>query len=248
MTDTDSETRVDMAQLVPLEVHCEWTRSSIGDSYVHVLGEPERAELHEALGHATSRHDDVLSITAADFPLPTLSTRLAAIAEDLVNGRGVALIRGVERARYTAEEASLIYWGIGSHLGRPWPQNAKGHLLGDVTDQGKRYDDPTSRGNELGGVGLPFHSDGSDLVGLFCLDDGASEPLTASKAQLSDRRVHGCTSTSSNRAGQSGDSKSRSAKSRAAGPSRSSSGTAGRDNSRIDVPSSMCAPSGVRST
>ncbi len=23
------------------------------------------------------------------------------------------------------------------HLGRPWPQNAKGHLLGDVTDQGR---------------------------------------------------------------------------------------------------------------
>jgi hypothetical protein len=59
------------------------------------------------------------------------------------------------------------------HLGRPWPQNAKGHLLGDVTDQGRGPDDPTSRGNEIGGIAFPFHSDGSDLVGLFCLDPGA---------------------------------------------------------------------------
>ncbi|HUC05516.1 MAG TPA: TauD/TfdA family dioxygenase, partial [Acidimicrobiales bacterium] len=32
-----------------------------------------------------------------------------------------------------------------------------------------RLDDPTVRGNELGGVALPYHSDGSDLVGLLCL-------------------------------------------------------------------------------
>ena len=84
------------------------------------------------------------------------------------------LIRGVPVERYGKERASSIYWGIGTHLGRPWPQNAKGHLLGDVTDQGKAGDDPTSRGNEIGGVAFPFHSDGSDLVGLFCLDAGAS--------------------------------------------------------------------------
>ena len=48
------------------------------------------------------------------------------------------LIRGVPVERYGKERASSIYWGIGTHLGRPWPQNAKGHLLGDVTDQGTR--------------------------------------------------------------------------------------------------------------
>jgi hypothetical protein len=59
------------------------------------------------------------------------------------------------------------------HIGRPWPQNAKGHLLGDVTDQGRALDDPNGRGNEIGAVAFPFHSDGSDLVGLFCLNAGA---------------------------------------------------------------------------
>ena len=67
-----------------------------------------------------------------------------------------------------------MYWGIGMHLGEPWPQNAKGHLLGDVKDQGKAPDDPTARGNEIGGHPLGFHSDGSDLVGLMCIDPGVS--------------------------------------------------------------------------
>jgi hypothetical protein len=42
-------------------------------------------------------------------------------------------------------------------------------VLGDVTDQGKTIDDPTVRGNELGGIPLDYHTDGSDLVGLLCL-------------------------------------------------------------------------------
>jgi hypothetical protein len=42
-------------------------------------------------------------------------------------------------------------------------------VLGDVTDQGKTVDDPTVRGNELGGIALDYHTDGSDLVGLLCL-------------------------------------------------------------------------------
>ncbi len=85
----------------------------------------------------------------------------------------MVLIRGVPVDRLGPDRASAVYWGMGAHLGQPWPQNHKGHLLGDVTDQGKSGYDPTSRGNEIGGVAFPFHSDGSDLVGLFCLDAGA---------------------------------------------------------------------------
>lgn len=160
-------------ELRELEPACAWVAETLGDSYVWPLTDDDRAELDAALAHAKAAVDDVLAITPETFPLPSLGPRLAALAAELVNGRGVALVRGLDRSRYSAEHASAIYFGVGMHLGRPWPQNAKGHLLGDVTDQGKRGDDPTSRGNELGGVGLPFHSDGSDLVGLFCLDAGA---------------------------------------------------------------------------
>ena len=161
-----------MTTPVPLEKRCEWRSDEVGDRYIFQLTDEHVAELDAALVHAEAQVDDVLDITRELFPLPTLAPELARIEDDLVNGRGMVLIRGVPVERYSKDRASAIYWGVGLHLGRPWPQNAKGHLLGDVTDQGKAVNDPTARGNELGGVPLPFHSDGSDLVGLFCLDAG----------------------------------------------------------------------------
>ena len=157
----------------PLEERCEWRTDEVGDDYIVHLTDTHVAELDAALVHAESRVDDVLDISRDLFPLPTLGPELARITDDLVNGRGMVLIRGVPVERYSKDRAAAIYWGVGMHLGHPWPQNAKGHLLGDVTDQGRALDDPTARGNELGGIPLPFHSDGSDLVGLFCLDAGA---------------------------------------------------------------------------
>ena len=169
-----------MTMVEPLEVHSEWRAADVRDTtqWIHRLDDPEIAELDEALAVARSRHHDVLEVTRHDFPLPTLGPVLAAIEHELINGRGFALISGLPVSRLGPEDSSWIYWGIGRHLGEPWPQNVKGHLLGDVRDQGKSPDDPTARGNELGGVALDFHSDGSDLVGLLCLqraaDGGAS--------------------------------------------------------------------------
>ena len=87
----------------------------------------------------------------------------------LLNGRGFARIATLDADRYDDDDLTLLYWGIGLHLGEPWAQNKHGHVLGDVTDQGKTIDDPTVRGNELGGIALDYHTDGSDLVGLLCL-------------------------------------------------------------------------------
>ena len=161
------------SELVPLEPDCAWRTDALGDSYVFDLTDAHLEELDRALVLAEASCSDVLDITREHFPLPTLGPELARITRDLTDGAGVVLIRGVPVDAYGKERASSIYWGIGMHLGRPWPQNAKGHLLGDVTDQGRAASDPTSRGNEIGGIPFPFHSDGSDLVGLFCLDAGA---------------------------------------------------------------------------
>ena len=164
-----------------LEPQCEWTRDEVADEdlWTERFTDAELAELDASLRHARQHSDDVLDLTKDDFPLPTLAARLARIENDLINGRGFVRLRGIDRAAYTANEMELLYWGIGAHLGTPWAQNKHGHVLGDVTDQGKAYDDPTARGNELGGVALPFHCDGSDLVGLLCLENGRSGGLSA---------------------------------------------------------------------
>jgi len=168
-------------KLEPLEPRCEWRAEDVADPSVwtEVLTDGEVGEIEAALAHARARTDDMLEIGKADFPLPTVSARLRAIERELMDGRGFVLIRGLPRERWSNDDLCLAYWGLGAHLGRPWPQNHHGHVLGDVTDQGKTFDDPTARGNELGEIGLDFHCDGSDLVGLLCLSTGVSGGASA---------------------------------------------------------------------
>jgi hypothetical protein len=173
MTTTD---HIDLPSVAELETHAAWRAGDLRDAerWTLRLKPADHDELDAALRHARSVADDVLDVTVDDFPLPGLAPRLAALAGDLVDGPGVARISSIDVGRLGAEDASWVYWGIGTHLGAPWPQNAKGHLLGDVRDQGKTLDDPTARGYEIGGHPLDFHSDGSDLVGLLCLDPGVT--------------------------------------------------------------------------
>jgi alpha-ketoglutarate-dependent taurine dioxygenase len=163
-----------------LESTCEWRRDDVADPAIWTVtfDDDERDELDAALRAALGTSRDILDLGAEHFPLDTLQGRLADVNNELINGRGFVRLRGIERDRYTTAEMELIYWGIGSHLGSPWAQNKHGHVLGDVIDQGKAFDDPTARGNELGGVALPFHCDGSDLVGLMCLQNGRTGGLS----------------------------------------------------------------------
>ena len=164
-----------------LEPQCEWTSAEVADeeAWTERFDDAEQAELDAALRRALERSDDVLELGRDDFPLPTLHDRLLGIEDDLVNGRGFVRLRGIDRRAYDQSEMEVLYWGIGTHLGLPWAQNKHGHVLGDVTDQAKGIDDPTARGNELGGIALPFHCDGSDLVGLMCLENGRRGGLSA---------------------------------------------------------------------
>jgi hypothetical protein len=164
-----------------LESHAEWRADDVADpgNWTEVLSDSELRELDEALDHARGVSDDLLDIDREAFPLSDLSRRLRAIESELIDGRGFVLIRGIPRHRYSQPEMELLYWGIGMHLGKPWPQNKRGHLLGDVLDQGKTGVEADSRGNEVGGAfDFPYHSDGSDLVGLMCLQKAKSGGLS----------------------------------------------------------------------
>jgi hypothetical protein len=164
-----------------LEPHCAWQAQDVADpaAWTIQLSPADIAEIEAAMRTARAASPDLLRIGREDFPLPRFGATLHAIGRALVEGRGFVRLRGLDRARYSNDDLCLIYWGIGMHLGRPWPQNKHGHLLGDVTDQGRKLGDPEARGNELGGIKLNFHCDGADLVGLMCLQTGVSGGLSA---------------------------------------------------------------------
>jgi hypothetical protein len=170
-----------------LEIGSEWHARDVADesAWTEAFDEAEQEELDAAVRKALEKSADVMEIAKNDFPLPTLQVRLEKIERDLIDGRGFVRLRGVDRRRYSREEMEMIYWGIGMHLGAPWPQNQYGHVLGDVTDQGVDPADPTSRGNEIGQIAFPYHSDGSDLVGLLCLQKSKSGGISTVANALS---------------------------------------------------------------
>ena len=118
---------------------------------------------------AKAKSTDPLEIGRDDFPLDGLAAKLDGVVRHAARRARLRAHRALDADRYGDDDLTLLYWGIGLHLGEPWAQNKHGHVLGDVTDQGKTIDDPTVRGNELGGIALDYHTDGSDLVGLLCL-------------------------------------------------------------------------------
>ena len=110
----------------------------------------------------------IAAMTAQDFPLPTLGPRLRALRSELIGGRGFALLRGLPTGRYSEQEAALVFFGLGAHIGRARSQNAAGHLLGHVQDLGRSSSDPSVRVYQTR-ERQSFHTDSSDVVGLLCL-------------------------------------------------------------------------------
>jgi hypothetical protein len=148
-----------------------WTAKSLQEQsaeWIHHLSADDVAELDRALRQVRSKGLVVPGFGAAEFPIPDLMTRLARFRDELNFGLGVLYIRDLPIERYSKDEASAIFWGLGMHLGKPWEQNLRGHVLGDVINEGKTLDDPSARGYQTT-ITLNMHTDGADLVGLLCL-------------------------------------------------------------------------------
>lgn len=153
-----------------------WLGPDIEDdpSWIHHLDDQSIEEIDAALQRVKSRGVGI-PFDASEFPLPHLSSVLDGIPDRLENGLGFVLLRGIPRNRYSVEECELIYWGIGTNLGMPISQNTRGHLLGHVRDEGKSFEDPTTRGYQTSAK-MDFHADQLpvDILGLFCVQTAKS--------------------------------------------------------------------------
>ncbi len=126
------------------------------------------AEIDAALRTAQARGATLETLTAGDFPLPTLTARIAETREALENGRGIRVLRGLPTAPYSKDELRLIYWGLGKHLGTAVSQSRDGDLLGDVRNFGVDVNSAAGRGYKSKQQ-LNFHCDSCDVVALMVL-------------------------------------------------------------------------------
>jgi hypothetical protein len=148
----------------------------------YCLSAAELAEIEAAV--ASVRDRDIATLRRTDFPLPTLGPVLDELRQQVLEGRGFVLIRGLAVEGRPIAESAAAYWGIGSYFGNARSQNAKGHVLGHVRDLGLRSDDPrvriyqtTERQN--------FHTDSCDIVALLCLKTAKSGGLSSLTSSMS---------------------------------------------------------------
>ncbi len=152
-------------------------------AWIHHVDAAAVKEIEAALHHV-KRIGARIPFAADAFPLPRFAAQLDRLLDEIENGRGFVLVRGIPRARYTDADCELIYWGIGAHLGTPVSQNARAHLLGHVRDEGRIQADPNARAYQTN-ERMDFHTDmlPVDVLGLFCLraakSGGASKLVSA---------------------------------------------------------------------
>jgi hypothetical protein len=81
-------------------------------SWTHCFGRESIEEIDAALAHAKSTGARI-PFAKEFFPLPRVAGKLADIRDEIEKGRGLALIRGLPRARYTAQDCELLHCGLG---------------------------------------------------------------------------------------------------------------------------------------
>jgi hypothetical protein len=130
-----------------------------------------------ALAEVKARGLSFPNFTKDDFPIHALSNDLEKYAEEMENGKGFLLLRGLPIDSYDSEDIDIINYGIGLHLGTPVCQNLKGDLLGKVMNVG----DITKKETRVyeTNLYLPYHTDLSDVFGLMCVRQAKSGGLTS---------------------------------------------------------------------
>jgi hypothetical protein len=146
--------------------------------WIESLSPAELAEIESASRRLALTEADWATLTRDDFPLPTLSPRLTRILDEVLDGRGFVLLRGLPVERWGPRMSAVAFLGLGLHWGRLRSQNRHGHLLGHVKDLGLTSQDPIVRIYQTK-ERQHYHTDSCDVVGLLCLQPAKSGGLSS---------------------------------------------------------------------
>jgi hypothetical protein len=140
------------------------------------LDSAERDELVAALVEIKRQGIALAGVCAANFRLAKLEKTLDAVAAELRDGRGFALVRNFPVEDFTFDELEIMYWGLCSHIGTGVTQNSDSGFIHYVTDGALRPNQGTR------GVGLstetPLHVDLTDIASLLCVRQAPDDPAS----------------------------------------------------------------------
>jgi hypothetical protein len=154
-----------------------WTGSDMAlkqNEWIATLSHEEQNQILSALRHFQSLDLPPASISPQTFPLPqALSARLRKISQDIHNGRGFSILRGLRPELFTDEENVLVFAGVSAHVAlRRGFQDIKRelitcHVVSEELKPGA-YEQKLRPAFTNGPVA--FHTDMGDILALYAMD------------------------------------------------------------------------------
>ncbi|MGH6720214.1 MAG: TauD/TfdA family dioxygenase, partial [Alphaproteobacteria bacterium] len=174
-----------MTDLRPTVLHgpFAWRGADLAheDRWIVPWSAAEIAEIDAAATHATARGATWPTLTRTDFPLDLVRRKLARVADELEDGRGVVKMTGFPVDRFDDATLRLVWMGLARHLGETRFQDCRGQLMRDIRDEGGdvggrhgQIVDPaagrpfiSSSARTYSNGALRWHTDRTDVVGLL---------------------------------------------------------------------------------
>src|SRR5216684_3782306 len=136
--------------------------------YTIELTATQLRDIERAIELVKTAHLGLDDLQREHFEVPSLRPVIDEIRHEIKDGRGFVVVRRLPVEDYSKDEIGMIFWGIGTHLGRGLSQSVLGDRLGHVKDFSR--EDPLARAYR-NKQELSPHTDSCDLVGLACLRD-----------------------------------------------------------------------------
>lgn len=137
--------------------------------WIYYLSTPMVEALNQNLDYIASLNLSLEHIQQEHLIIqnPPVLEEFKQYANELENGYGFFLLKGLDVSKYTEDQLALMYYLIGMYMGQPVTQNPRGDLLGKVENVGDANNKST-RVYETNAY-LPYHTDLSDVVGLLSI-------------------------------------------------------------------------------
>ena len=157
-----------------------WNRASLGaEDYMLAVEAHQAAACLRTRDELRRQGKRLDSIEPSDFRDSALAEIANGIGGRIRSGPGFCVLSGLPFHGWTDEEASMLYWGLGTYLGGPQPQNRQGDRVYLVQDTGKSVAE--ARGSKTNSE-LIFHTDSAsgyvgsqiDVLALLCLRKAVS--------------------------------------------------------------------------
>ncbi|KAI2470017.1 Clavaminate synthase-like protein [Annulohypoxylon bovei var. microspora] len=98
--------------------------------FIHNLTEDDLLEVRSAKDQFKSLELDGDLVSRENFPLPTLGSKLEELSQDIYNGKGLCVVRGINPDDYSVEDQTIIWLGIQAYIAdRRGCQDHHGNML-----------------------------------------------------------------------------------------------------------------------